>query len=273
MEAGKEEKGKQFGAVEGAILGEDGKWRNLSAYVDKEGKMVGSLSIDGEKHKVEFAEKEREGKKSLGAIIQREAGPDMYVRIAAVDGRNGRFASMALSEKTPDGKWQGIQGKGGGLHMNDALLDGKGVHSKEAQFIEKTLEVGPGALIPVKAREKAVEQEQTAPAKSAPEKANRSREVIASTAPEQTVTLGEEPGNQRRWTGKIVGIAEDRKSVDMQSAGKVSRVVDGQGKEFPAEIKVGDYGKLLHSKTGPQFAAQEQQRGKEKGKGGREVSV
>uniref|UniRef100_E6QNM7 Uncharacterized protein n=1 Tax=mine drainage metagenome TaxID=410659 RepID=E6QNM7_9ZZZZ len=278
MEAGKEEKGKQFGAVEGAILGEDGKWRNLSAYVDKEGKMVGSLSVDGEKHKVEFAEKEREGKKSLGAVVKRENGhaggsPDMYVRIAAVEGRNGRFASMSLSEKTPDGKWQGIQGKGGGLHMNDALLDGKGVHSKEAQFIEKTLDVGPGALIPVKAREKTLEQEQAATAKSAPEKADRSREVIASQAPEQTVTLGEEPGNQRRWTGKIVDIADDRKSVDMQSAGKVSRVIDGQGKEFPAEIKVGDYGKLLHSKTGPQFAAQEQQRGKEKGKGGREVSV
>jgi sarcosine oxidase gamma subunit len=160
--------------------------------------------------------------------------------------------------------------------MNDALLDGKGVHSKEAQFIEKTLDVGPGALIPVKAREKAVEQEQAVTAKAAPEKAekaDRSREVVASQAPDQTVTLGEEPGNQRRWTGKIVDVAEDRKSVDMQSAGKVSRVIDGQGKEFPAELKVGDYGKLLHSKTGPQFAAQEQQRGKEKGKGGREVSV
>lgn len=275
MEAGKEEKGKQFGAVEGAILGEDGKWRNLSAYVDKEGKMVGSLSVDGEKHKVEFAEKERERKKSLGAVVKRENGPDMYVRIAAVEGRNGRFASMSLSEKTPDDKWQGIQGKGGGLHMNDALLDGKGVHSKEAQFIEKTLDVGPGALIPVKAREKALEQEQeqAATAKSTPKKADRSPEVIASQAPEQTVTLGEEPGNQRRWTGKIVNIAEDRKSVDMQSAGKVSRVIDGQGQEFPAELKVGDYGKLLHSKTGPQFAAQEQQRGKDKGKGGREVSV
>ncbi|AEM48063.1 hypothetical protein Acife_1940 [Acidithiobacillus ferrivorans SS3] len=288
MEAGKEEKGKQFGAVEGAILGEDGKWRNLSAYVDKEGKMVGSLSVDGEKHKLEFAEKERDGKKSLGAVVKRENGhaggsPDMYVRIAAVDGRSGRFASMSLSEKTPDGKWQGIQGKGGGLHMNDALLDGKGVHSKEAQFIEKTLDVGPGALIPVKAREKAVEQEQAVTAKSAPEKAEKaekaekvdcSREVVASQAPDQTVTLGEDPGNQRRWTGKIVSISEDRKSVDMQSAGKVSRVIDGQGKEFPAELKVGDYGKLLHSKTGPQFAAQEQQRSKAKEKSsGRGVQI
>ena len=271
MEAGRE--GKQFGAIQGAILGEDGKWRNLSAYVDKEGKLVGSLEADGVKHKLEFSEKEKEGKKSLGAMVKREDGPDIYVRIAGVDSKNGRFASMSLSEKTPDDKWQGIQGKGGGLHMNDALLDGKGVHSKEAQFIEKTLDVGPGALIPVKAREKAVEQEQAATAKAAPEKADCSREVVASPAPDQTVTLGEDPGNQRRWTGKIVGIAEDRKSVDMQSAGKVSRVIDGQGKEFPAEIKVGDYGKLLHSKTGPQFAAQEQQRGKEKGKGGREVSV
>ena len=271
MEAGRE--GKQFGAIQGAILGEDGKWRNLSAYVDKEGKLVGSLEADGVKHKLEFSEKKKEGKKSLGAMVKREDGPDIYVRIAGVDSKNGRFASMSLSEKTPDDKWQGIQGKGGGLHMNDALLDGKGVHSKEAQFIKKTLDVGPGALIPVKAREKAVEQEQTAAAKSAPEKADRSREVIASQAPEQTVTLGEEPGNQRRWTGKIVGIAEDRKSVDMQSAGKVSRVIDGQGKDFPAEIKVGDYGKLLHGKTGPQFAVQEQQRGKEKGKGGREITA
>ena len=275
MEAGKEEKGKQFGAVEGAILGEDGKWRNLSAYVDKEGKMVGSLSVDGEKHKVEFAEKEREGKKSLGAVVKRENGhaggsPDMYVRIAAVEGRNGRFASMSLSEKNAEGKWQGIVGKGGGLRMNDALLDGKGVHSKEAQFIEKTLDVGPGALIPVKARENAIDQ-----GHAAPTRADYSREAIPSQGAVQTVTLGEEPGNQRRWTGKIVGIAEDRKSVDMQSAGKVSRVVDGQGKEFPADLAVGSYGKLLHDKTGPKFAAQEQQRSqaKEKGKGGREISV
>ena len=268
MEAGKEEKGKQFGAVEGAILSEDGKWRNLSAYVDKEGKMVGSLSVDGEKHRVEFAEKEREGKKSLGAVVKRENGPDMYVRIAAVEGKNGRFASMSLSEKNAEGKWQGIPGKGGGLRMNDALLDGKGVHSKEAQFIEKTLDVGPGALIPVKARENVVDH-----APPAPTRADYSREAIPLQGAAQTVTLGEDPGNQRRWTGKIVGIAEDRRSVDMQSAGKVSRVIDGQGKEFPAEIKVGDYGKLLHSKTGPQFAAQEQQRGKEKGKGGREITA
>ena len=275
MEAGKEEKGKQFGAVEGAILGEDGKWRNLSAYVDKEGKMVGSLSVDGEKHKVEFAEKEREGKKSLGAIVKRDDGhagssPDLYVRIAAVDGRNGRFASMSLSEKNAEGKWQGIPGKGGGLRMNDALLDGKGVHSKEAQFIEKTLDVGPGALIPVYAREKVVDHAQPTPTR-----ADYSREAIPSQGAAQTVTLGEEPGNQRRWTGKIVGIAENRTSVDMQSAGKVTRVVDGQGKEFPADLVVGNYGKLLHDKTGPKFAAQEQQRSKakEKGKGGREISV
>jgi hypothetical protein len=268
-------KGKQFGGLQGAILAENGKWHNLSAYVDKEGKFRGSLEVDGEKHKLEFAEKERDGKKSLGAVVKRENGhtggsPDMYVRIAAVEGRNGRFASMSLSQKTPDGKWQGIVGKGGGLRMNDALLDGKGVHSKEAQFIEKTLDVGPGALIPVKARENAIDQ-----GHAAPTRADYSREAIPSQGAVQTVTLGEEPGNQRRWTGKIVGIAEDRKSVDMQSAGKVSRVVDGQGKEFPADLAVGSYGKLLHDKTGPKFAAQEQQRSqaKEKGKGGREISV
>ncbi len=261
-------KGKQFGGIQGAILAENGKWHNLSAYVDKEGKFRGSLEVEGEKHKVEFAEKEREGKKSLGAVVKRENGPDMYVRIAAVEGRNGRFASMSLSEKNAEGKWQGIPGKGGGLRMNDALLDGKGVHSKEAQFIEKTLDVGPGALIPVKARENVVDHAQPAPAR-----ADYSREAIPSQGEAQTVTLGEEPGNQRRWTGKIVGIAEDRKSVDMQSAGKVSRVIDGQGKEFPADLVVGNYGKLLHSKIGPQFAAQEQQRGKEKGKGGREIAV
>ncbi|WP_163058167.1 hypothetical protein [Acidithiobacillus ferrooxidans] len=132
--------------------------------------------------------------------------------------------------------------------------------------------VTAGGAAPVAEQASHIEQKLAAPAS---EKIVKMGEVKTpeTPTPEQTVTLGEEPGNQRRWTGKIVDVAEDRKSVDMQSAGKVSRVIDGQGKEFPAELKVGDYGKLLHSKTGPQFAAQEQQRGKEKGKGGREVLV
>ena len=64
------------------------------------------------------------------------------------------------------------------------------------------------------------------------------------------VVMGTEPGQQRRWTGKIVGISEDRKTIEITAMGKKQSIVDARGRPFPAEIQTGKYGKVVLDKSG-----------------------
>ena len=75
----------------------------------------------------------------------------------------------------------------------------------------------------------------------------------AATAPEVhggMLVIGTEPGQQRRWTGRVVSISEDRKTVEIMALGKTQKVVDAQGRPFPDNIRVGDYGKVGFTKAG-----------------------
>ena len=64
------------------------------------------------------------------------------------------------------------------------------------------------------------------------------------------VVIGTEPGQQRRWTGKVASVSEDRKTIGITAMGKTQSIVDAQGRPFPAEIQPGQYGKVVLDKSG-----------------------
>ena len=78
--------------------------------------------------------------------------------------------------------------------------------------------------------------------------------------------MGTEPGQQRRWTGKVAGISEDRKTIEIIAMGKTQSIVDARGRPFPAGIQPGQYGKVLLDKTGNlTFDGKEKTRGRSRG--------
>ena len=82
------------------------------------------------------------------------------------------------------------------------------------------------------------------------------------------VVMGTEPGQQRRWTGKIVGISEDRKTIEITAMGKKQSIVDARGRSFPAEIQTGKYGKVVLDKSGNlAFDGKEKERTRGRSKG------
>ena len=80
------------------------------------------------------------------------------------------------------------------------------------------------------------------------------------------VVIGTEPGQQRRWTGKVAGISEDRKTIDITAMGKTQSIVDAQGRPFPTEIQPGQYGKVVLDKSGSlTFDGKDKTRGRSRG--------
>lgn len=82
------------------------------------------------------------------------------------------------------------------------------------------------------------------------------------------VVMGTEPGQQRRWTGKVAGISEDRKTIEITAVGKTQSIVDARGRPFPAEIQPGIYGKVVLDKSGNlAFEGKEKERTKTRSRG------
>uniref|UniRef100_E6QNM9 Uncharacterized protein n=1 Tax=mine drainage metagenome TaxID=410659 RepID=E6QNM9_9ZZZZ len=80
------------------------------------------------------------------------------------------------------------------------------------------------------------------------------------------VVMGTEPGQQRRWTGKVAGISEDRKTIEIIAMGKTQSIVDARGRPFPTEIHPGQYGKVVLDKSGNlAFDGKEKTRGRSRG--------
>ena len=80
------------------------------------------------------------------------------------------------------------------------------------------------------------------------------------------VVMGTEPGQQRRWTGKVAGISEDRKTIEIIAMGKTQSIVDARGRPFPAEIQPGQYGKVVLDKSGTlTFEGKEKTRSRSRG--------
>ena len=80
------------------------------------------------------------------------------------------------------------------------------------------------------------------------------------------VVMGTEPGQQRRWTGKVAGVSEDRKTIEITAMGKTQSIVDAQGRPFPAGIQPGKYGKVVLDKSGNlAFEGKEKARSRSRG--------
>ncbi|MBU2772642.1 MAG: ArdC family protein [Acidithiobacillus sp.] len=80
------------------------------------------------------------------------------------------------------------------------------------------------------------------------------------------VVMGTEPGQQRRWTGKVAGVSEDRKTIEITAMGKTQSIVDAQGRPFPAGIQPGQYGKVVLDKSGNlAFEGKEKTRSRSRG--------
>ena len=80
------------------------------------------------------------------------------------------------------------------------------------------------------------------------------------------VVMGTEPGQQRRWTGKVAHISNDRKTIEIIAMGKTQSIVDARGRPFPAEIQPGQYGKVVLDKSGNlAFDGKEKTRGRSRG--------
>lgn len=86
------------------------------------------------------------------------------------------------------------------------------------------------------------------------------------TLQRDVVVIGTEPGQQRRWTGKVANISEDRKTIEITAVGKTQSIVDAQGRPFPAGIQPGKYGKVVLDKSGNlAFEGKEKARSRSRG--------
>ncbi|MHB1705544.1 MAG: ArdC family protein [Acidithiobacillus sp.] len=91
----------------------------------------------------------------------------------------------------------------------------------------------------------------------------KTRDGMSASA---VVTIGTEPGQQRRWTGKVASISEDRKAIEITAMGKTQSIVDARGRPFPAEIQPGQYGKVVLDKAGNlAFEGKEKTRSRSRG--------
>ena len=116
--------------LEGHQQDEQGTWRSVGLYVDNQGTARGVLAVENpeqglkERHSVEFSERtSKSGIPMLSASISREDGSKTYVNILPHENRNTgeKFLSASFGERDPDGKLRQVEGKGGGLKLNEAV--------------------------------------------------------------------------------------------------------------------------------------------------------
>jgi len=117
--------------LEGHQKDEQGTWRSVGMFVDKEGKAMGVLSVENkelgikERHRVEFTERtSKTGIPMLSAQAAREDGSKLYVNILPHENQmtGEKFISAAFGERDAQGVFRQIEGRGGSLKPNEAML-------------------------------------------------------------------------------------------------------------------------------------------------------
>lgn len=145
---------RQYPRLEGHLRTKDGTWHSVSLYVDKEGQPRGLLAVENreqgiaEKAPLIFSEKQSEktGERFLAARMDRVDGSTLYVHLMP-HGKDGeRWLSASFAERDPtkekDRQLSGIEGKGGGMKPNPALLDAVET-DRTAQYLRDTLKIDP----------------------------------------------------------------------------------------------------------------------------------
>ena len=140
---------QRFPRLEGHQQDEQGTWRSVGLYVDQEGKPRGVLAVENreqnlkERHSIEFAERtSKSGIPMLAASVTREDGSKLYVNVLPHENRTTgeKFLSASFGERDPQGAFRQIEGRGGGLKPNEALLQ-VGEKDRTVQLVQDKLGV------------------------------------------------------------------------------------------------------------------------------------
>ena len=149
--------------LEGHQQDEQGTWRSVGLYVDQRGKPRGVLAVENreqdpkERHSIEFAERTSKlGIPMLSASVEREDGGKLYVNVLPHENRNTgeKFLSASFGERDPEGVFRQIEGRGGSLKPNEAMLQA-GEKDRTVQLVREKL----GVDVLAKGREQAQSQE------------------------------------------------------------------------------------------------------------------
>ncbi|MGC9215802.1 hypothetical protein [Acidithiobacillus sp.] len=140
---------QRFPRLEGHQHDEQGTWRSVGLYVDQEGKPRGVLAVENreqnlkERHSIEFAERtSKSGIPMLAASVTREDGSKLYVNVLPHENRTTgeKFLSASFGERDPQGAFRQIEGRGGGLKPNEAMLQ-VGEKDRTVQLVQDKLGV------------------------------------------------------------------------------------------------------------------------------------
>ncbi|UBU61466.1 hypothetical protein LDB30_10110 [Acidithiobacillus ferrooxidans] len=140
---------QRFPRLEGHQQDEQGNWRSVGLYVDQEGKPRGVLAVENreqnlkERHSIEFAERtSKSGIPMLAASVTREDGSKLYVNVLPHENRTTgeKFLSASFGERDPQGAFRQIEGRGGGLKPNEAMIQA-GDQDRTVQLVRDKLGV------------------------------------------------------------------------------------------------------------------------------------
>jgi hypothetical protein len=135
--------------LEGHQKDEPGTWRSVGLYVDQHGKPRGVLVVENreqdlkERHSIEFAERtSKSGIPMLAASVTREDGSKLYVNVLPHENRTTgeKFLSASFGERDPQGAFRQIEGRGGGLKPNEAMIQA-GDQDRTVQLVRDKLGV------------------------------------------------------------------------------------------------------------------------------------
>ncbi|QER45658.1 hypothetical protein F0726_02606 [Acidithiobacillus caldus] len=130
-------------------------------YRDKEGQTKGTLFVENkaqgvsEKYPVEYVEKtsEKTHEKYLSAKADRENGKALYATIQVHEKDGERWLSAHFAEKAQGKVLENIEGAGGRLKSNQALLDAAD-KDRTAQYVREKFKVEPAQLAQEKGKDK-----------------------------------------------------------------------------------------------------------------------
>jgi hypothetical protein len=145
---------QQYPKMEGHMQTKEGTWHSVSLYMDKEGQPRGSVAVENraqglaERFLPKFEERvsEKTGEKFLTAKMDRADGKTLYVNLMPHEKAGDRWLSSSFAERDPakekGQQLTGIEGKGGDMKPNQALLD-KANKDRTATYLRETLKIDP----------------------------------------------------------------------------------------------------------------------------------
>lgn len=220
---------KEYPALEAHVQGQDKTWYNLKAWADRDGQLKGKMEIhhaDGSREKLDATFKENA--RGFGATVTTAEGEKKFVGIIAQkvekNEKTYTHAVMGVSDmqKGEDGKTQflSVSERPGRMRMNEAMASLE--NPREAKILQEKLDVSRRDLEPYR--------ERTAPEKVAPEQAAKAAPEKAAEKPapdvatpayavKQEKTIGDRDAGADHgvWSGKVVGVDREQRTIDMES--------------------------------------------------------